>query len=93
MSQNVLLTKVSVDKDGELAKIVQTLEYGDRLWLYGRISSDYNTPMTNEQINRLSEKQVRTIYNNMQASHNVGSITQITAARMLPLNGCKRTRL
>ena len=51
-----------------------------RKWLYGRISSDYNTPMTNEQINRLSEKQVRTIYNNMQASHNVGSITQITAA-------------
>ncbi len=51
-----------------------------REWLYGRISSDYNTPMTNEQINRLSEKQVRTIYNNMQASHNVGSITQITAA-------------
>lgn len=50
-----------------------------RKWLYGRISSDYNTPMTNEQINRLSEKQVRTIYNNMQASHNVGSITQITA--------------
>ena len=51
-----------------------------REWLYGRISSDYNTPMTNEQINRLSEKQVRTIYNNMRASHNVGSITQITAA-------------
>ena len=50
-----------------------------RKWLYGRISSDYNTPMTNEQINRLPEKQVRTIYNNMQATHNVGSITQITA--------------
>lgn len=51
-----------------------------RMWLYGRISSDYNTPMTAQQINRLPEKQVRTIYNNMQASHNVGSITQITAA-------------
>ncbi len=50
-----------------------------REWLYGRISSDYNTPMTNEQINRLSKKQIRTIYNNMQASRNVGSITQITA--------------
>lgn len=50
-----------------------------REWLYGRISSDYNTPMTEQKINRLSEKQVRTIYNNMQATHNVGSIMQITA--------------
>ncbi len=48
-------------------------------WLLGRISSDYNTPMTEQQINRLSEQKVRTIYNNMQATHNVGSITQITA--------------
>ena len=50
-----------------------------KAWLFGKISSDYNTPMTNEQINRLSEKQVRTIYNNMQATHNLGAITQITA--------------
>lgn len=48
-------------------------------WLYGRISSDYNTPMTEQQINRLSEQKVRTIYNNMQATHNLGSITKITA--------------
>lgn len=48
-------------------------------WLYGKISSDYNTPMTEQQINRLSEKQARTIYNNMQATHNLGSITQIKA--------------
>lgn len=50
-----------------------------REWLFGKISSDYNTPMTNEQINRLSEKQVRTIFNNMQATHNLGSIMQIKA--------------
>lgn len=50
-----------------------------REWLYGRISSNYNTPLTEQQINRLSEKQVRTIYNNMQATHNLGSITQINA--------------
>lgn len=49
-------------------------------WLLGRISSDYNTPMTEQQINRLSEQKVRTIYNNMQATHNLGSITKITAA-------------
>lgn len=48
-------------------------------WLLGRISSDYNTPMTEQQINRLSEQKVRTIYNNMQATHNLGSITKITA--------------
>ena len=51
-----------------------------KAWLRVKISADYNTPMTEQQINRLPEKQVRTIYNNMQASHNVGSITQITAA-------------
>lgn len=50
-----------------------------RAWLNGRISSDYNTPMTEQQISRLSENQVRTIYNNMQATHNLGSITNITA--------------
>lgn len=50
-----------------------------REWLYGRISSDYNTPMTEQQINRLSEQKARVIYNNMQATHNLGSITKITS--------------
>ncbi len=50
-----------------------------RAWLTGKISADYNTPMTEQQINRLSEKQARTIYNNMKATHNFGSITQINA--------------
>ncbi len=48
-------------------------------YLLGRISSDYNTPMTEQQINRLSEQKVRAIYNNMQATNNLGSITQIKA--------------
>ncbi len=48
-------------------------------WLLGRISSDYNTPMTEQQVNRLSEQKVKNIYNNMQATHNLGSITKITA--------------
>lgn len=48
-------------------------------WLYGKISADYNTPMTEQQINRLSEKQARKIYDNMRATHNLGSITQIKA--------------
>lgn len=50
-----------------------------KAWLYGKISSDYNTSLTEQQINRLSETKVRTIYNNMQATHNLGSITQIKA--------------
>lgn len=46
-------------------------------WLYGRISSNYNEPLTDAQIDRMSEKEVRTIYNNMRATHNLGSITKI----------------
>lgn len=44
-------------------------------WLKGRISADYSTPLTDKQIDRLSEKQVRKIFNNMKASNNIGSIT------------------
>lgn len=28
----------TVDKDSELAKMVQTLDYGDKIWLYGSLS-------------------------------------------------------
>ena len=41
------------------------------------ISSNYNEPMTKEQINRLTEKAARTIYNNIQATHNLVNIQQI----------------
>lgn len=34
--------------------------------LYGRISSDYVTPISEKRIARMKEKQLRTIYNNMQ---------------------------
>ena len=46
-------------------------------WLVGRISSNYAEPLTEIQINRLSEKEVRKIYNNMKATHNLGSIMNI----------------
>lgn len=49
-----------------------------RAWLYGRISSDYNTPLSDERINRLQENRLRTIYNNMRATHNLGSICKMT---------------
>lgn len=40
---------------------------------YG-ISSDYSNPMTIEQINRLKEPQIRQIYNNIIATHNLVSV-------------------
>ena len=41
------------------------------------ISSNYNKSMTKTQVNRLSEKQVRTIYNNIIATHNLVNIQQV----------------
>jgi DNA-cytosine methyltransferase len=41
------------------------------------ISSNYNEPMNIGQINRLNEKQARTIYNNIQATHNLVNIQQV----------------
>ena len=41
------------------------------------ISSNYNEPMTKEQINRLSEKQLRTIWNNIVTTHNLVNIQQV----------------
>lgn len=46
-------------------------------WLSGRISSDYSTPLNDKQIEKLSEKEARKIYNNMRATHNLGSIMTI----------------
>jgi DNA (cytosine-5)-methyltransferase 1 len=41
------------------------------------ISSNYNEPMTKQQIDRLNEKQARTIYNNIKATHNLVNIQQV----------------
>ena len=47
-------------------------------YLFNRgISSNYNEPMTKEQVNRLNEKQARTIYNNIIATHNLVNIQQV----------------
>lgn len=48
-------------------------------YLDGRISSDYNTPMTKEQIMRKGEVWRRTVYNNMRASNNHGSVCKVKA--------------
>ena len=44
------------------------------------ISADYNKPMTMDQIKRLPETQLRTIYNNIKATHNLVNIQQVKAS-------------
>ena len=54
-------------------------------FLYNRgISMDYNEPMKFEQIKRLKEEQLRTIYNNIMATHNLVNI-QKTKGRDLEI--------
>lgn len=48
----------------------------NRLSKWG-ISSNYNEPMTEEQIKRLGEEKARTIYNNIKATHNLVNIQQV----------------
>lgn len=43
------------------------------------ISANYNEPMTYDQIKRLSESQLRTIYNNIITTKNLVNITQVKA--------------
>lgn len=57
-----------------------------KAWLTGKISTDYSTPATKEQIERFSEKTVRTLYNNMRATRNIGSIVQATAQDLAVVN-------
>ena len=44
------------------------------------ISADYNKPMAMDQIKRLNENQLRTIYNNIKATHNLVNIQQVKAS-------------
>ena len=47
-------------------------------YLYNRgISSNYNEPMTKEQIKRLNEKQLKTIIENIEITHNLVNIQQV----------------
>lgn len=49
-------------------------EYIQQYLLERGISLDYSNPATKEQIKRLGEKQCRTIYNNIIATHNLVSV-------------------
>lgn len=41
------------------------------------ISADYNKPMTKEQIARMGEDKIRTVYNNIIATNNLVSVTNV----------------
>ena len=41
------------------------------------ISADYNKPMTREQITRMGEEKIRRVYNNIIATHNLVSVTNV----------------
>ena len=58
-------------------------------YLDGRISSDYSTPMTREQIMRKGEAWRRNVYNNMRASKNHGSVCKVTAKDLNIVDGDK----
>ena len=51
-------------------------EVVDYLYRKG-ISSNYNEPMTLQSIRRMGEKKCRTVYNNIIATHNLVSITNV----------------
>lgn len=44
------------------------------------ISADYNNPMTREQIARMGEDKIRRVYNNIIATHNLVSVTNVKGA-------------
>ena len=62
--------------DTDYSKELSLEEIKDYLFNKG-ISSNYNEPMKKEQIKRLNEKQTRTIYNNIIATHNLVNIQQV----------------
>ena len=57
-------------------------EYIAQVLFENGISSNYNEPMTLEQIKRLGEKQCRNIYNNCIATHNLVNIQKCTAEKL-----------
>lgn len=70
--KDIHFTDDDTDYSKELAK-EQLQEY-----LFNKgISSNYNEPMTKQQIDRLSEEQLRTIYNNIKATKNLVNIQQV----------------
>ena len=59
-----------IDIDATKEKLIECL------YKFG-ISANYNEPMTKEQISRLNEKQLKTIWNNIYQTHNLVNIQQV----------------
>ena len=60
-------------------------EYIEYLFNKG-ISSNYNEPMTYDQIKRLNEKQLKTIYDNIQITNNLVNIQQVKGESLQIVN-------
>lgn len=65
-----------VDDNIDYSKDLTKEELVDFLVKKG-ISVDYNKPMTEKQVQRLGETKLRTIYNNIKATHNMVNIQQV----------------
>ena len=68
--KDIHFTEADVEIDKTKEEIV------DFLYQKG-ISNNYNDPMTKEQIQRLSETQLQTIYKNIQITHNLVNIQHV----------------
>lgn len=64
------------EDNNDYSKDMSKEELVDCLFNLG-ISSNYNDPMTLDQVKRLGEKQLRTIYNNIKATHNLVNVQQV----------------
>lgn len=64
------------DDTKNYSEVASKEEIQEMLFKWG-ISSNYNEPMTREQINRLSEEQLRTIFNNISATNNLINIQDV----------------
>ena len=65
-----------VDDNKDYSKKLTKEQLQEYLFNKG-ISSNYNEPMTKQQIDRLSEDNLRTIYNNIKATKNLVNIQQV----------------
>lgn len=64
------------DDDEDYSDFIDKETLIDILYNLG-ISQNYNEPMTKQQVARLSEKQLRTIYNNIIITNNLVNIQQV----------------
>lgn len=64
------------DDNKNYSEVASKEEIQEMLFKWG-ISSNYNEPMTREQINRLREEQLRTIFNNISATNNLVNIQDV----------------